>query len=266
MIIPACRPRYSTWSRSCSSFTTSQTKKPSSASALICDDRNAPAAFLIDEEGLIRRVYEPGTALPNPAALLRAIGTIAQAPKPPRVTEKDWRLGPPRAPVLLVEYADYQCGHCQELYQVMRRVLSLYPDRVGLVFRHFPLRHSHPLAQLAAEAAEAAGAQGRFWEMHERLFEAKNALEREHLIAYAGEIGLDVTKFDEDLATGAFRTAVEEDLRGAMGNRIKFPPTLFINGILYDGARTPDAIAARIEVLLACLGIENSRLEMKEER
>lgn len=214
-----------------------------------------PAVFVVDQEGLIRRVYnqEPAMGLPNPAAVLRAIIKLINTPKPPLVTADDWRLGPAEAPVVLMEYGDYQCGHCRELYRVIKQLIPLYGDKVQFVFRHFPLRHLHPLAELAAEAAEAAGAQGQFWEMHARLFEAGNALERERLIEYAGEIGLDIEKFIADLDSHRFAEAVKEDFRGGTRNKIKFPPAFFVNYILFDGLPSEEAIRTRIDSLLVCL-------------
>ena len=214
--------------------------------------RIAPAVIILDGLGLIRKVYE-SDALPNPAAALRAINLLTNAPMPPPITDHDWKLGSPHAPVTLIEYADYQCGHCRELARLLKQILPAYENQVALVFRHFPLRHSHPLAQLAAEAAEAAGAQGKFWEMHARLFDVNNALERTNLIEYAQALELDVARFTAGLDHHRFADAVEEDLRGATGNRIKFPPTLFVNTILFDAPRTSENLRARIDILLGCL-------------
>lgn len=222
---------------------------------VVANEAIFPAVFIVDQEGLIRRVYnpEPATGLPNPAMVVRALINLANAPKPPLVTADDWRLGSPEAPVVLIEYGDYQCGHCQQLYRVIMELLPSYEGKVQFVFRHFPLRHLHPLAVPAAEAAEAAGAQGKFWEMHARLFEAANMLERENLIQYAREMGLDMEKFIAVLDSHCFADAVKEDYRGATRNKIKSPPTLFINYILYDGLPTVEALRARIDNLLACL-------------
>jgi protein-disulfide isomerase/peroxiredoxin len=213
----------------------------------------APSVLVIDGDGLIRRVYEAEhyPSLPNPMMVLRAIRKLASAPKPTPIRQDDWQVGPADAPVVVVEYADYECRPCGEAYRVLRQVVPLYGDKVLWVHRHLPLRHSHPLAQQAAEAAEAAGAQGKFWDMHDRLFEARGALERGQLIEYAGEIGLDVAKFRQDLEKEHYKDAVNEDFKLAVRNGIKLPPVLFINGILVEGPRTKESIAARIEELLA---------------
>jgi peroxiredoxin/protein-disulfide isomerase len=218
------------------------------------DQRVLPGVFIADEEGLIRRVYEAGQYpnLPNPAMVARALKKLADVPRPGPVTPDDWQLGPPDAPVVLIEYADYQCGPCREAYRLLRQIVPTYGDKILWVHRHLPLRHSHPLAQGAAESAEAAGAQGRFWDMHERLFEAEGALEREQLIDYAQELGLDVHRFTEDLDSHRYKDAVNEDFKAAVRNKIKLPPALFINRIPLEGPRSEAAIRARIEVLLAC--------------
>lgn len=214
-----------------------------------------PAVFVADEEGLIRRVYEPNqeASLPNPALVRRAVVNLSLAPKPPPPHADDWQLGPADAPVVLIEYADYQCGYCQETYRALTELLPAYGNRLRLIYRHFLLRRSHPLAQGAAEAAEAAGAQGRFWPMHERLFAAAGALERDQLVAYARELGLDVARFVADLDSGRFAEKVEEDMRGALAHKIKSPPAVFVNQIVYDGPRTAQGLRTRIDGLLACL-------------
>lgn len=222
---------------------------------VVSNDVILPAVFIIDQEGLIRRVYnpEPAKGLPNPAMVLRAIANLTNTPKPPLVTADDWRLGSLEAPVTLIEYGDYQCGHCKQIYRIIKKLMLQYKDKVQFIFRHFPLRHLHPQAELAAEAAEAAGVQGKFWEMHTRLFEADNTLERGILVEYARDIGLDIKKFIEDLNSQQIANAVREDFRGATRNKIKFPPALFINYILFDGSPTEEAIRSRIDSLLACL-------------
>jgi peroxiredoxin len=221
--------------------------------AISAEGNIAPRVLVIDGDGLIRRVYEAAhyPSLPNPMMVLRAIRKLAGALKPTPITQDDWQVGPADAPVVVIEYADYECRPCGEAYRVLKQVVPLYGDEILWVHRHLPLRHSHPLAQQAAEAAEAAGAQGKFWDMHDRLFEARGALERDQLVEYAREIGLDVAKFRQDLEQERFKDAVNEDFKLAVRNKIKLPPVLFINGILVEGPRTKESISARIDELLA---------------
>jgi protein-disulfide isomerase len=211
-----------------------------------------PTAVLIDEEGRIRAVYDAARYphLPGPQALARGVRKLNDVPRPAPVTGEDWRIGPLAAPVTLIEYSDYQCHHCAETAALLKELTALYGDRLVLVHRHFPLRQAHPLAQKAAEAAEAAGAQGKFWEMHHRLFEAAGSLQHERLVAYASEIGLDARRFLENLDGGRYEEAVNEDFRNAAAGGVRLPPTLFVNGILFEGPRTMQALRARVDSLL----------------
>lgn len=212
-----------------------------------------PTVFIIDATGVIRRVYDPTARdqLPNPAAVVRSLIRLTNTPVPAPVNATDWQRGVPDAPVVLIEYSDYQCAHCGELHRVLESVLPRYGDQVLLVHRHLPLRQRHPLAQLAAEVAEAAGAQGKFWEMHHRLFEEGDSLERERLIQIAQELSLDVERFVQDLDSHRFAEAVNEDFKGAVQRGIKLPPALFVNNIPWEGARTAEAICAKIKSLLS---------------
>ncbi len=216
------------------------------------DQPVGPTAVLIDEEGTVRGVYESDRYphLPGPQALARGIRKMREVPRPAPVTREDWALGPLGAAVTLIEYSDYQCHHCAETAAVLGELRAQYGDRLLVVHRHFPLRQAHPLAQKAAEAAEAAGAQGKFWDMHRRLFAARGDLERTHLLGYASEIGLDVPRFVDDLGSGRHEEAVNQDFRAAVASGVRLPPTLFVNGILFEGPRTVQALRARVDGLL----------------
>lgn len=213
-----------------------------------------PTVFVLDDEGLIRRVYEANAYpnLPAPAQVLRALAKLSEEPRLPPITDDDWQRGPISAPVTIVEYADYECGPCQAAHRVLKELWAVFGDRIRLVHRHFPLRHSHPHALLAAEAAEAAGAQGRFWEMHDKLFDAQGDLARERIIMMAADLGLDVESFSAALDTARYRAQVEEDFRTALRYKIKSPPTLFVNGITYDGPRNVARLRVLVEQLIAC--------------
>ena len=218
------------------------------------DGRLLPAVFVLDDTRRVRRTYAQNqqSDLPNPAMVLRSIKKLTDQPSPPIIEEQDWQLGPKNAPVVVIEYSDYQCHPCQEVYKLLAEVLPIYDDNVLWVHRHLPLRTSHPLAQQAAEAAEAAGVQGHFWEMHRRLFNAAGNLEFEQLMSYAAELELDIERFRTELQSHLHRPAVNTDLREAVKNGIKLPPMLFINQLVYDGPRTTAGLRSQIEALLAC--------------
>lgn len=212
-----------------------------------------PAAYVVDETGVIRTVYaaERYPGFPNPAAVVRALRKLNDSPRPAPVGAEDWQRGPHDAAVELIEYGDYQCSHCRTMHALLSGALRSYAGQFRLVFRHLPLRTTHPLAQQAAEAAEAAGAQGFFWPMHDLLFAAAPAaLERQHLLEYAAGLGLDMDRFIAELDGRAHQEAVNEDFRRAVAGGIKLPPQLFVNGVLYDGPRTEAELAPRIKAVL----------------
>lgn len=171
-------------------------------------------------------------------------------PLQPPVGEDDHVLGPPDAPVTLVEYGDYECPHCGAAYPIVKSLLRDLGDRVRFVYRHFPLARSHPHAERAAEAAEAAAEQGEFWAMHARLFEHQDALADADLIAHAEAIGLDVGQFREALEEGIYRPLVREDFRGGVRSGVNGTPTFFINGERYAG-RWGDESAFRAALMTA---------------
>lgn len=162
--------------------------------------------------------------------------------------ERDHVRGREDASVTLVEYGDYQCPHCGEMHPLIDEALDRLGKHVRFVFRHFPLEHSHPHARTAAEAAEAAGAQGRFWEMHYHLLEHRDRLERAGLVARAEELGLDVDRFRRELEEGTHAARVEEDFDSGVRSGVNGTPTLFIDGVRYDGARGLEELVRALEV------------------
>jgi len=169
---------------------------------------------------------------------------------PPRLTlpvgERDHRQGPADAPITLVEYGDYQCPYCRQVYHSIRDLQNVLGDRLQYVYRHLPITSVHPYAQLAAEAAEAADAQGKFWEMHEALFE-HDELDEASLIRYVEKIGLDVNRFRHDLAEHRYAGKVEEDFRSGIRSGANGTPTFFLNGERYDGAWDLEALLETVE-------------------
>ncbi len=145
------------------------------------------------------------------------------------LSDHDHVIGPADAPISIVEYSDYECPHCARAAGVVSDLVAQFGDRVRIAFRHFPLVKLHPHARLAAEAAEAAGAQGKFHELHRLLFEHQLALEPEHLLEYAGQLGLDLDRFREDLNAHRFAPRVQENMASALRSGVTGTPAFFIN-------------------------------------
>jgi len=158
------------------------------------------------------------------------------------VGERDHAQGPAHAPVTLVEYGDYECPHCGRAYPIVKEVQRRLGSTLRFVFRNFPLNESHPHAQHAAEAAEGAGAQGRFWEMHDSLFEHQRALDDQHLVGYAKALGLDPVAFEHDLRAHTHKTRVREDFLSGVRSGVNGTPTFFINGVRFDDSWDPDTL------------------------
>ncbi|MFC4986261.1 DsbA family protein [Saliphagus infecundisoli] len=163
------------------------------------------------------------------------------------VTERDHTYGPADASVTLVEYGDYECPYCEQAHRVMKELRGELNDEVQFVFRNFPLRQMHPHAELAAEAAEAASAQGAFWEMHDHLYEHQDALEREDLDGYAAELGLDEDEFVRALNEGRHEERVQQDFLNGAHSGVNATPTFFINGTRYDGQWDAPTLRAALE-------------------
>jgi protein-disulfide isomerase len=152
------------------------------------------------------------------------------------VGARDHIQGPADAPTTLVEYGDYECSHCGAAYPIIKAVQRRMGKRLRFVFRNFPLNEAHPHAEAAAETAEAAGAQGKFWEMHDTLFENQEALELDALASYATKLGLDVKRFERELEKRMYLPHVKEDFAGGVRSGVNGTPSFFINGVRFDGA------------------------------
>lgn len=139
------------------------------------------------------------------------------------------------AAVTLVEYGDYECPHCGAAHPLVNQIREVLADQLRFVFRHFPLSQIHPHAFLAAEAAEAAGVQGMFWEMHDVLFENQHALTDQALLGYATALDLDLGRFASDITSGKFADKVRGDFLGGAKSGVNGTPTFFINGVRHDG-------------------------------
>jgi protein-disulfide isomerase len=156
--------------------------------------------------------------------------------------------GAPDARYTLVEYGDYECPDCGRLFVILRDLHGELRDEIRLAFRHYPLSGIHPHAQQAAEAAEAAGTQGRFWEMHDLLFQNQSALKTKDLERYAQQLKLDFKRFHAELKARIYEQRVREDFRRGVTNGVYGTPGLFINGVRYSGAIDRDTLLARLKV------------------
>lgn len=167
------------------------------------------------------------------------------------VDETDHTHGPADAPVTVVQYGDYECPYCGRAYPVIKAVQEKMGARLLFVFRNFPLKQMHPHAMRAAEAAEAAGAQGQFWEMHDFLYEHQDALEDDDLRRYAKDLGLDTTEFERSVFEEHLHSQqIKKDFKSGIHSGVNGTPTFFINGIRYDGPLTEDDLSTSIEKIM----------------
>ena len=162
------------------------------------------------------------------------------------VSANDHAEGPADAPVTLVEYGDYQCPYCGAAYGIIKSIQQRLGNELRFVFRNFPLNQAHPMAQLAAEAAEAAGAQGKFWEMHDALFENQDQLGQELVETLVTRLQLDAARFEADLEERKFQSRVKLDFMGGVRSGVNGTPGFFINGQRYDGSWDEEPLTAAL--------------------
>jgi predicted DsbA family dithiol-disulfide isomerase len=171
---------------------------------------------------------------------LRGHADIAVMFQPPRVGvdyDRDRLRGDANAPVTIVEFADYQCPYCEKAEASLRELIEKYPGKVNVAFRDFPLTSIHPYAQKASEAARCAGKQGKFWEYHDRLFDAQAKLDEPGLRAESHTLGLDEEAFSSCLESGEFAKEIERDREDGKRAGVSSTPGFFINGIFLNGAQ-----------------------------
>jgi protein-disulfide isomerase len=167
------------------------------------------------------------------------------------VTEADHIQGDAHAPMVMVEYGDYQCSHCGHAHPIVQRVQRHFGKRLAFVFRNFPLNEIHPDAEVAAETAEFAAAHGRFWEMHDAIFENQQDLGLELLRELTEKLGLSVQALDRALSDGEYAPRVKEDFMGGVRSGVNGTPTFFLNGQRHDGSFEFDELVAAIETQLS---------------
>lgn len=176
-----------------------------------------------------------------------SVSTLAE----PVDAERDHVQGSAGASVTLVEYGDYECPYCGQAYPIVKQIQERLGDQLQFVFRNFPIRSMHPRAEAGAEAAEAAAAQGKFWEMHDRLYEHQDSLEDDDLRDHAAELGLDTDRFAQELADGIYQDRVQEDVVSGARSGVNGTPTFFIDGERFDGNWTDvEAFVSALEARL----------------
>ena len=168
------------------------------------------------------------------------------------VSSADWVKGNRESKIVLVEYSDFQCPACGAYHPVVKQLVEEFGNDVAFVYRHFPLRQIHPNADLSARAAEAAGAQGKFWEMHDLLFEnqkewsnQKNAVDS--FVKYAESLGLSSEQFKSDIDSKEVKQKVNEDYNGGTSLKISGTPTFFLNGKKLQNPRNYEEFKSIIE-------------------
>jgi protein-disulfide isomerase len=172
--------------------------------------------------------------------------------------ERDHVRGPDTAPVTLVEYGDYECPYCGQAEVVIRELLEEFGDELRYVWRHLPLNDVHSNAQMAAEAAEAAGAQGAFWPMHDKLLSSQDELTPRDLKRYAEELGLDVERFWDELRRREHADRVADDVASADASGVAGTPSFFINGRRHQGAYD-------VQTLTVAVRSARSRTRLREK-
>lgn len=163
----------------------------------------------------------------------------------------EWTLGNPDAELVLIEYADFQCGACAYYHPIMKELMDEYDEQVYYVFRHFPLTNIHQYATLAARSAEAAGRQGKFWEMTDKIFRNQNIWARGNapfeFTKYARELDLNMNQFQSDLGSDELFRRVEQDFNSGLELNITSVPSFFINGEKIMNPRTLDEFRTMID-------------------
>ena len=166
------------------------------------------------------------------------------------VTAIDHTLGADHAPVTLVEYGDFECPSCKQAAPLLKMLLERRPGRLRVAFRHYPLEGVHPHAMLAAQAAEAAAAQGKFWPMHDLLFANQMHLKIPQLRGYAEQLELDMTRFNAEIGDEVYLQRVREQIEGGNRSNVRATPTIFVNGVIHDTSFGLQALEDAVEALL----------------
>jgi protein-disulfide isomerase len=163
------------------------------------------------------------------------------------ISGRDHAQGPDTAPVTLLEYGDYECPYCGQAYPIIKNIQKQLGAQLRFVFRNFPISEVHPHAQHAAEAAESAGVQNKFWGMHDYLYEHQHKLDDNHLRQYASTLEMDVARFDDEMAKHVHADRVREDFMSGIRSGVNGTPTFYINGIRYDDSWDEETLLTTIK-------------------
>ena len=173
----------------------------------------------------------------------------------PAVNSNDHIYGNLHAPLELVEYGDYECPFCGQAYPIVKNIQEKLGWDLKFIFRNFPLRKIHPHAYPAAVATEAAALQGKFWEMHDIIFENQKTLEPENILSFANNIGLDVNRFEKDIANEDLYLKAKRDFESGMKSGVNRTPTFFVNGRKFNGDWSKGQLLRYLECELAWIAV-----------
>jgi protein-disulfide isomerase len=163
------------------------------------------------------------------------------------VSSEDHMHGSPNAPVILVEYGDFECPHCAAVHIVLKKLENQFKSRMAFVFRHFPLSQVHEYAKIAAISSEAAANQGKFWEMHDMIFENQSKLSTVYLLRMAETLGLEMKSFQRDTYDQKLADKVDSQFESGIMSGVNGTPSFYINGKKYNGAYDYESMSAAIE-------------------
>jgi protein-disulfide isomerase len=170
---------------------------------------------------------------------------------PPEIAADDHVLGAPDAATTVVEYGDYECPYCRGAFRDVHLLLDRYPGQVRFVFRNFPIPQLHPHAMQAAEAAEAAAAQGKFWQMYELLLQENAHLDTGSLLGYARQLGLDVDRFRRELDEHTYAARIDHDIAAGRANQVNSTPKFYVDGVRIDGKVPLEGLTEAVRVAVA---------------
>jgi protein-disulfide isomerase len=166
------------------------------------------------------------------------------------ITPDDHILGAADAPVTVVEYGDYECPYCRGAARDVHRLLERFPGSIGFIFRNFPISQLHPHADQAAEAAEAAAAQDKFWKMYELLLRTSSRLDLESLVGYASRIGLETDRFRDEIVNRVYADRIERDVREGIRNGVNATPKFYVDGHRLDGHLPLEGLVTAVEAAI----------------